>query len=133
VIESIRIVLADLPHLAADMLERVIAGHRDMVVVARLQSSTALLQAARTTAPDVVIMGIAEPELPARCLDLFAENTAVTVLGVQRRHGVAHLCQLRPHHRELGEMAPEDLVSEIRNAAHASPFGKWRAIRPSQQ
>ena len=85
------------------------------------------------TAPDVVIVGMDQPELPAGYLDLFVEHTTLIVLGVQKTHGVVHLCQLRPYHRELGEMGPEDLVSEIRNAAQASPFGKWRAIRPSQQ
>lgn len=131
VIESIRIVLADLPQLAADMLERALAEQPDMEVVARLPSSTALLQVARKTAPDVVIVGMTDPELPPRCLDLFAENVGLTVLGFQDRHGVAHLYHLRPYHLELGEVAPPDIVREIRNAAGASPLSKWRATRQS--
>jgi hypothetical protein len=132
VIDSIRIVLADLPQLAADMLERAVAGQSDMLIVARMQSSSALLEVTRMTAPNVVILGLTEPDLPAQSLDLLAENVDLTVLGVQKELGVAHLYQLRPCHLELGEAAPEDLVREIRAAAQGAPFAKWRAIPPSQ-
>ncbi len=121
-----------MPQLAADMLERVMVGQSDMLIVARLHSSADLPQVTRMTAPDVVILGLTEPDLPAQCLDLFAENAGLTVLGVQKRHGVAHLYQLRPQHLELGEVAPDDLLSEIRTAVETSPFAKWRAIPPSQ-
>ena len=121
-----------MPQLVADMLERVVAGQSDMLIVARLHSSAALLQVTQMTAPDVVIVGVTEPDLPAQCLDLFAQNAGLTVLGVQKGLGVAHLYQLRPYHLELGEVAPDEIVTEIRTAAEASPFSKWRAIPPSQ-
>jgi DNA-binding NarL/FixJ family response regulator len=122
VIESIRIVLVDLPQLAADMLERAVAEQVDMLVVARLRSSSTLPRAARRTAPDVVIMGMTGPELPPECMELFGENLTLTVLGVQKRQGLAHLYQLRPYHRELGEVAPDELLREIRNATDVAPF-----------
>lgn len=124
--------LADLPQLVADMLERAVATQSDMVVVGRVQTSTGFAEVTSTAPPDVVVVGMNDPELSAQCLDLFAENVGLTVLGVQKRRGVAHLYQLRPHHIELGEVAPEDLVTEIRTAAGTSPFSKWRAIPPSQ-
>lgn len=124
--------LADLPQLVADMLERAVEAQTDMVVVGRVQTSSALAQVTGMAPPDVVIVGLTDPELSTQCLDLFAENVGLTVLGVQKKRGVAHLYQLRPHHIELGEVAPEDLVSEIRTAAGTSPFSKWRAIPPSQ-
>jgi chemotaxis response regulator CheB len=124
-------VLGDMPQLAADMLERAIVEQPDMVVVARLDSTAALLRVTRMTSPDVVIVGLTEPELPPPCLELLAENAGLTVLGVHKGPGVAHLYQLRPCHLELGEIAPEDLVKEIRTAAEASVFSKWRAIPPS--
>jgi DNA-binding NarL/FixJ family response regulator len=126
-------VLADLPQLVADMLERAVEAQSDMVVVGRVQTSTALAQVTSIAPPDVVIVGLSDSELSTQFLDLFAENVGLTVLGVQKRRGVAHLYQLRPHHIELGEVAPEDLVSEIRTAAGTSPFSKWRAIPPSQR
>jgi DNA-binding NarL/FixJ family response regulator len=121
-----------MPQLAADMLERALSGQSDMRIVARLDSSAALLQVTRMSAPDVVVLGLTEPDLPAPCLDLFAENVGLTVLGVHKGAGVAHLYQLRPYHLELGEVAPDELVRAIRSAVEASPFSKWRAIPPSR-
>jgi len=131
VIEQIRIVLGDLPQLAADMVERVVACQADMVIVGRLRSSTGLLELARMTAPDVVMMELADAELPTGCLALFAENASVTVLGLEKEGGLAHLYQLHPDHHELGEVAPEDLVSQIRFAARRPPFSEWRATPQS--
>jgi hypothetical protein len=127
-----RIVLADLPRLAADMLDWAMAGQSDMFIVARLDSSTDLPRVTRMTTPDVVIVGLTEPDLPAHCVELFTENVGLTVLGIQKRRGVAHLYQLRPYQLELGEVAPDDLVSAIRTAAVTSPFSKWRAIPRSE-
>ena len=124
--------LADLPQLVADMLERAVEAQSDMVVVGRVHTSSALSQVTSISPPDVVIVGLSDSELSTQFLDLFAENVGLTVLGVQKRRGVAHLYQLRPHHVELGEVAPEELVSEIRTAAETSPLSKWRAIPPSQ-
>jgi chemotaxis response regulator CheB len=132
VIESIRIVLADMPQLAADMLERAIVEQSDMVIVARPGPAADLSQVTRMTAPDIVVVGLTEPDLPAQWLDLFTENMGLTVLGVQKRRGVAYLYQLQPYQLELGDVAPEDLVSEIRTAVATSPLSKWRAIPPSQ-
>jgi DNA-binding NarL/FixJ family response regulator len=125
-------VLADLPQLVADMLERAVAAESDMVVVDRLHTPAALAQITSSPPPDVVVVGMTDDELSTQFLDLLAENAGLTVLGVQKRRGVAHLYQLRPYHAELGEVAPEDLVSEIRTAAETSLFSKWRAIPRSQ-
>jgi hypothetical protein len=49
IIDQIRIVFADVPALAADMLERVIERQPDMVVVGRLPSLAGLLDLAQMT------------------------------------------------------------------------------------
>jgi DNA-binding NarL/FixJ family response regulator len=125
-------VLADLPQLVADMLERAVAAESDMVVVGRLHNPAALAQITRASPPDVVVVGMTDAELSTQFLDLLAGNAGLTVLGVQKRRGVAHLYQLRPYYVELGEVAPEDLVTEIRTAAETSLFSKWRAIPRSE-
>jgi DNA-binding NarL/FixJ family response regulator len=134
IIERIRIVLADLPPLAADLVERALRRQPDMVVVGRLPSPAGLLELARMTSPDAVMVGLADPELPPTCLELFAEHPALTVLGVEKQGDLAHLFQLRPHRMELGEVAPDDLVVQIRGAVGRSPLpGAWRPIRRSQR
>lgn len=104
-----------------------------MVVVGRLGSSTGLLELARMTDPDVVMIGFTQPQLPADCLPLFAENATLTVLGVEEQRGLAHLYQLRPHRLELGEVAPLDLVGYIRSATRRPAFSEWRATPQSQR
>jgi hypothetical protein len=121
VIAQIRIVLAGLPALAADLVERAVGRQTDMAVIGRLESLSQLSGLASMTMPDVVIVGIPDPELPPQCLDLMLEHGTLTVLGVEQQHGLAHLYQMRPEHSELGEVAPSDLVGHIRDAIHHSP------------
>lgn len=131
IIERIRIVLADLPPLAADLVERALRQHPDMLVVGRLPSPAGLVELARVTSPDAIMIGLGDPELPAACVELFAEHPALTVLGVDKRGDRAHLFQLRPHRVELGEVAPDDLVVQIRGSVGPVPLpGSWRPIRP---
>ena len=92
-----------------------------MAVIGRLESLSELAGLAKMTIPDVVIVGVSEPELPPQCLDLMLQDATLTVLGVEQQHGLAHLYQMRPEHSELGEVAPDDLVGHIRNAIHHSP------------
>lgn len=114
--------LADLPALAADLVERVVGTQADMAVVARLDRSGDLPSVARAGAPDVVMIGLADsPLLPDACLPMFAANGALTVLGLQRGGGIAHLYRLRLEHQELGDVSPEELVTLIRRAARRSP------------
>jgi DNA-binding NarL/FixJ family response regulator len=122
VIEQIRIVLADLPALAADLVERVVDTQADMAVVARLDGAPDLPDLARAGEPDVVMIGLADsPALPEACLPMFAANGALTVLGLQHDGAVAHLYRLRLEHHELGEFSPQELVTLIRRAARRSP------------
>jgi hypothetical protein len=105
-----------------------------MAVIGRVESAAGLLEFARMTLPDVVIVGLSEPELPAQCLELMAGNSPLMVLGIEQHGGLAHLYQMRPQHFELGEVAPHDLVGHIRTAVQRSPgFDAWRVIRQSQQ
>jgi hypothetical protein len=127
-------VLADLPALAADLVERVVGTQADMAVVARLDRSVDLPELARASAPDVVMIGLADsPLLPDDCLPMFAANGALTVLGLQRSGAIAHLFRLRLEHHELGDFSPLELVTLIRRAARRSPSSEpWPATPPSR-
>jgi DNA-binding NarL/FixJ family response regulator len=121
-IEQIRVVLADVPALMADLVEQIIDRQPDMVVVGRLTSPAGLPDLTRTSSPDVIVIGLDEPRLPPGCVKLFSQNGLLTVLGLQRRRGLAHVYRLLPDHRELGEVAPVDLVTHIRTAGHRLSF-----------
>jgi hypothetical protein len=102
-------------------LEQAIARQPDMVVVGRAvegaRSPDALLELARTSAPDVVVLGLPETELSAHCLPLLAEQRGLSVLALEASRGIAHVYQLRPHHIELGAVSPDDMATAIRRAA----------------
>jgi hypothetical protein len=121
VIDQITIVLAGLPALAADLVERAVELQPDMAVIARVGSVAGLLEFAQMTPPEVVIVGLSEPELPPQCLQLMTENTALTVLGLQQNGDRAHLYQMRPQHFELGGVTPNDLIGYIRTAVQGDP------------
>jgi DNA-binding NarL/FixJ family response regulator len=127
IIEQIRIGLAGLPALAADLVERAVGRQTDMAVVGRVESATALLELARMTAPDVVVVGMEEPELSPDQLAVFGQHPRLIVLGLQNGGVLAHLYQLRPKHFELGEVAAEDLIEQIRRATSHPPWAStWR-------
>jgi hypothetical protein len=103
-----------------------------MAVVGRVESAAGLLELARMTAPDVVVVGMDAPELAPEQLAVFGQQPGLTVLGVQRAGALAHLYRLRPEHLELGAVAADDLVDQIRQSRMHAPWASpWRPTPPS--
>jgi DNA-binding NarL/FixJ family response regulator len=98
------------------MVERAVARQHDMAVVGRATSLGELLELARATAPDVVVIGLYDSELPEACLDLLWERPRVKVLGIEEHEGRAYLYELRPEQVEIGEVSPDEVVDTIRAA-----------------
>jgi DNA-binding NarL/FixJ family response regulator len=122
-IEQLGILLCDLSRLVGDMVERAVAQTDDMGVVGRADSLDELLELARETDPDVVIVGLYDAELPRACLDLLLERPRVKVIGLEELEGRAQLYELRPEQVEIGEVSPEDVVDTIRAAVlRPTPF-----------
>jgi len=94
-----------------------------MGVVGRTAALDDLLELARATEPDVVIVGLHDSRLPSPCLDLLLERPRVKVLGIEEQEGRAQLYELRPEQVELGEVSPEEVVHSIRAAVlRPAPF-----------
>jgi hypothetical protein len=87
-----------------------------MGVVGRTASLDELLELARATDPDVVIVGLHDGELPAACVELLLERPRVKVLGIEEQHGHAQLYELRPEQVEIGEVSPDEVIDTIRAA-----------------
>jgi DNA-binding NarL/FixJ family response regulator len=105
------------------MVERAVAQTDDMVVVGCAELLDDLLDFARETNPDVVIVGLHDAELPPACLDLLLERPRVKVLGIEEQEGRAQLYELRPEQVEIGEVSPDEVVDTIRAAVlRPSPF-----------
>lgn len=122
-IGKLGILLVDLSRLVGEMVERALVRTDDMGVVGRATADDDLLELARKTKPDVVIVGLHDSELPRPCLDLLLERPRVKVLGIEERGGRAQLYELRPEQVELGEVSPEEIVHSIRAAVlRPAPF-----------
>ncbi len=109
--------------LAGEMVERAVVHSHDMDVVGRTSSLDELVDLARATDPDVVIVGLHDDELPPACLELLLERPRVKVLAIEERAGRARLYELRPEQVEIGEVSPDEVVDTIRAAVlRPAPF-----------
>jgi chemotaxis response regulator CheB len=133
VIERIRIVVADLSQLAADVVDRAIAEQPDMVVVGRRSSLAGLLELAHTVVPQVVIVGVSEPRVPPECCALLARTDRLMVIGIEATVGRAHLYELRRHHDALGAVTADELIDVLRNATRPSVRPLWPGTPRSQR
>ena len=122
-IEKFRILLVDVSRLVGEMVEGAVVRTNDMGVVGST-SLDELLDTARASTPDVVIVGIdAHNGLPDACLELLLERPRVKVLAIEEHGGTARLYELRPERVEIGDVSPDEVVESIRAAVlRPTPF-----------
>jgi DNA-binding NarL/FixJ family response regulator len=113
-IEPIRILLVDLPQLARTMIEAALAKP-DLAIVGKAASEREMLNAARATRPNFVIVGVDGPELSQSCRHLLTELPGTRVFGIDAESGEAHLYELSAVRME--EISPDELVEAIRERA----------------
>jgi chemotaxis response regulator CheB len=132
-IAQIKIVVADLSQLAADLLDRAITSQPDMVIVGRLRSLAGLEELARAVAPEVVIVGVSERRIPAECLALLADTDRLIVVALEAKLGVAHMYELSLDRDDLGAISPAELIDSVRSRARSGGLrSSWPVIPPSQ-
>jgi DNA-binding NarL/FixJ family response regulator len=105
---SIRVLLA-LDGLAGDLLESRLREDADFELVGRAGEDD-VLEVARRTQPDFVVLPL--PEAGARCdaADLFAAVSKVKVLTLEKTAGQAYLSEL------IGDVSPAELADALRRA-----------------
>lgn len=111
--EPIRLLVVGLSTLAHDLIAAVAADGIELVQ----SPSGDLVHALHTEDIDFVLVSLERTELPNNVRRYLADQAHVRVIGVRETDGRAFLYQLRPEIRELGEVAPVDLVDAIRRAA----------------
>jgi DNA-binding NarL/FixJ family response regulator len=118
-VEPIRILLASMPRLMADIVAAGVEPHRDLRIVGSLESVSELASQARRTRPDVLVLGLDGSDLPRECDELFADRPHMRILGVEANGGEVGLYELRPHRVALGSLSPAELARSILSAARA--------------
>jgi DNA-binding NarL/FixJ family response regulator len=114
-----RVLLLDMPRLLRDMLARAIDAQPDMWVVGLEGSPSAIERAVHDTAPEFVVVGLDQAELPADCRRFLNSRARPRLLGIEAVDGRAFLYELRPEKERIGEtsITPDELVGAIRSAA----------------
>jgi hypothetical protein len=112
--EPIRLLVVGLSRLAHDLITAVAEDGIELVESPR---SVDLVDALHTQQVDFVLLPLEQSDLPNGVQRYLADRAHVRVIGVREEDGRAFLYQLVPKRRELGEVAPTELVSAIRRAA----------------
>jgi hypothetical protein len=109
----IRIVLAEVPGLIADLVKEVVLAQADMRIVAEVPTANALERAAKSGGIDVVVTATASEHLPMSYQHLVFSASRIPVLAISgdgRRVDVYDRQIVR-------EVSPQQLVEMIRNVA----------------
>ena len=103
-----------MPQLIADVIRGTLSKQSDMQLVDEKRAANDLLLSGRSSAPDVLIVGLDDSAIPAFCAPLLYGNPYLKVLAVSTTDQETALYELRPHRVALGNVTPSGLVDAIR-------------------
>lgn len=118
VLAPIRVLLADLPQLQRDLLQRALDDAPDIELAVEHEPAD-LLDAVRDHDPEFVLVACEHGELGTVGAQLLAPRTPQLV-GVEVETGNAFLFRLRPERLLVGAVSPADVVELIRGAREAA-------------
>lgn len=98
-----------------DILQAALNAEPDMEVVGESERLNELRDLVRRGAVDVVMLGLADDDLPAPHYQLFDADPRVRILAIGNHGRNVSLYELRPHRMMLGEGSPHDLMRVIRD------------------
>lgn len=118
-LKRIRVVLAALPRMLADIVESMVAAQPDMMVANRLAGEATLETSLRENEPHVLIVGLAPEEDASRYDALLYDHPRLKVFAITSTGRDAYLYELQPVQHPIGNVSPEGLMAAIRGAATA--------------
>jgi hypothetical protein len=117
---EIRVLVANLAGVLAELVVRSIQEQQDMVLVGEVHGRVALLTAVDTSV-HVLVLGARDVEpLPPICTHLFNEYPHLRVVVVATRGDSAMLYWLGVRKHTVGELSPPALVAGVRQAFQVS-------------
>ena len=113
-----KVLVQNMPRLLHDIVADVISRQPDMQMVGPMDFGAPHVE---RDAPDVAVVGTAEPEHAGEPLELLLRwpRSRVVVLSISGRDAVMY--SLRPYKTWLGEMSPARLADVIRVAVADRP------------
>ena len=113
--ERTRIVLVDMPLLLREIVREALSDEPDLDVVREHEGSVDVVEAARASGADFVIVG-SDAAAGEAVRSLVAPTRGVRALEVRSDGRESVLYELRPHRVSLGEISSETLLRTIRAA-----------------
>ncbi|NIE58656.1 MULTISPECIES: hypothetical protein [unclassified Burkholderia] len=114
----IRVLLAAMPALLADIVSQVVQSVPGTAIVGRLAEGEDLVAAVRRTRTDVVVVGENEEDAKQEYAPLMSGIPGIRVLTIASDGRTGQLYELRPKRTPLGELSVDALRRAIRD---------WRA------
>ena len=111
----IQILIAGMPQLADDVIRGAIREQEDMQLVDS-HAADQLLAGEKVDTPDVLIVGLDGPFIPAFCAPLLYGNPYLKVLAVSTTGHDTALYEMRPHKVALGNITASGLMDAIRSS-----------------
>jgi hypothetical protein len=113
-VDSIRIVLAGLPRMLAEILTAALDDEPDVELVGKPPDLEALKAMVARHEVDVVILGLSDDALSPAQFQLFDADARVRILALEQQGRSASLYELRPYRTMLGEGSPQELMQTVR-------------------
>lgn len=112
--ESLRIVVGELPRLMREIIVQTLSTQADIEVVKEVRDLSTIRESVPDLRPDVVILGCAESEVADIGSDLLKSDPRMRLLALTAEGRNAFLYQLNPQKVALGELSPKRLLEAVR-------------------
>jgi DNA-binding NarL/FixJ family response regulator len=112
-----RILLLGVTAMFADLVRAIVDADRSVEIVGDVADASELLAASAETDADVVLVTLADGDLPPSCRDLLAERPRMRILGLAGNARQGFLWELRPNRVALGEISPPTLLAALKGDA----------------
>jgi DNA-binding NarL/FixJ family response regulator len=112
--EPIRIVFAELPRMLRDILHASVADEPELELVGEASNLEDLKRLVEHRGVDVVILSLADSELPESHYGLFEADAWIRILAIAGHGRNASLYEMRPHRAFLQQGSPEELLRIVR-------------------
>jgi DNA-binding NarL/FixJ family response regulator len=113
VVAAIRTVMITMSPIFRDLIKQLTAEHRDLNVVAALDTREGLEERLRSLAPELILVGLGRNEGDEVGLSLvrFLPNTKVFAFSSDRRTAFVH--RMQPQRTVLRDVSPQMLIDTI--------------------
>lgn len=108
------------PPLLRDSTRELLNADPEIELVEGVDSGAALVEEARRTGVDLVVMGLRDREFPFEAQELLSEFPATKVLGIASEGRRAFSYEMRPQVIPLGELDGNRLVELVKEAARGA-------------